>query len=185
MLAQRIAQQSLRRLAAQPNAYRFAAPAAIATGAFTSQRRLVAAQAVPEHEACDSILAKQRLNRPVAPHLAIYQPQITWYGSAFNRITGCVLSGGFYIYGALYLVAPVLGWHVESAVVAASFAAWPLVLQILAKTSVGFFFTFHCMNGIRHLTWDTASMITNQKVAQTGWFVVGASALGALALAFI
>ncbi|EME43696.1 hypothetical protein DOTSEDRAFT_72898 [Dothistroma septosporum NZE10] len=186
MLPQRVAQQSLRRLAVQPNVYRFAAPAAIAMGAFnTPQRRLVAASSVTENHVRNEILAKQRLNRPVAPHLAIYKPQITWYLSALNRITGCTVSGLFYVYGALYLVAPYLGWHVETQVLAASFAAWPVVLQVLTKVAVALPFTFHSFNGIRHLVWDTASMITNKQVAQTGWFVVGASVVSALALAFI
>jgi succinate dehydrogenase (ubiquinone) cytochrome b560 subunit len=57
-------------------------------------------------QASDEILAKQRLNRPVAPHLSIYKPQITWYGSALNRVTGVALSGAFYAFGALYLIAP-------------------------------------------------------------------------------
>ncbi|EME82143.1 uncharacterized protein MYCFIDRAFT_72469 [Pseudocercospora fijiensis CIRAD86] len=184
MLAQRIAQQSLRRLAAQPNAYRFAAPAAVAMG-IAGQKRLVAAASVSETHARNEILAKQRLNRPVAPHLSIYQPQITWYLSALNRITGCTVSGLFYAYGALYLVAPVLGWHVESAVLAASFAAWPAFLQVLTKFTLAMPFTFHCFNGLRHLVWDTASMISNQKVSQTGWFVVGLTTVASLALAFI
>lgn len=160
MLPQRVAQQSLRRctytirqgyntsntlaVAVQPNVYRFAAPAAIALGAFnTPQRRLVAAASMSEKQAQNNILANQRLNRPVAPHLAIYQPQITWYLSALNRITGCTVSGLFYLYGALYLVAPYLGWHVETQVLAASFAAWPVVLQVLTKVAVALPFTFH------------------------------------------
>ncbi|PPJ60341.1 hypothetical protein CBER1_10730 [Cercospora berteroae] len=187
MLAQRIAQNSLRRLAAQPNALRFAAPAAVAMGMHTSQKRLSAAPAQPisDHEARNSILAKQRLNRPVAPHLAIYRPQITWYLSALNRITGVAVSGAFYAYGMLYLAAPYLGWHVETAVLAASFAAWPVLLQVAAKFTVAWPFVFHCFNGVRHLVWDTASMITNSKVKQTGWFVLGLSTLSSLALAFI
>lgn len=115
----------------------------------------------------------------------IYKPQITWYGSALNRITGCILSGGFYVYGVLYLVAPTLGWHVESAVLAASFAAWPVFLQILTKLTIALPFTYHSMNGIRHLIWDTTSMIRNNQVTQSGWFVVGASVVSALALCFI
>jgi len=188
MLAQRITQQSLRRLAAQPNALRLATPAAIATGAAFNkvQRRQVAARAnVSVDEAKSTVLGKQRLNRPVAPHLAIYKPQITWYLSALNRITGCAVSGAFYAFGALYLVAPSLGWHLESAVIAASFAAWPVFLQVATKAIVALPFTFHSINGVRHLIWDTAKMITNKKVNQSGWAVVALSTVSALALAFV
>lgn len=150
-----------------------------------SSCRLAATQSMTEADASNSILAKQRLHRPVAPHLSIYRPQITWYGSILNRITGCALSGGFYIYGALYLVAPYVGWHVETAVLAASFAKWPAFLQIATKTIVAWPFTYHCLNGVRHLFWDMASMISNKQVNQTGWAVVGLSTVSAVALAFI
>jgi succinate dehydrogenase (ubiquinone) cytochrome b560 subunit len=38
---------------------------------------------------------------------------------------------------------------------------------------------------LRHLAWDTASMINNKQVQQTGWFVVGLSVVSSLALAFL
>ena len=100
-----------------------------------------------------------------------------------NRLTGIVLSGGFYIYGALYAVAPLLGWHVESAVLAAGFAAWPVALKFATKFAIAMPFTFYSFNGIRHLIWDTASLINNKAVAQTGWFVVGLTVLSSIGLA--
>ena len=95
------------------------------------------------------------------------------------------MSGGFYIFGTLYLIAPYAGWHLESAVLAASFAKWPAFLQFSTKALVAWPFTYHSFNGIRHLVWDTASMINNKQVAQTGWFVMGLSTVTALALAFV
>ncbi|KAK3631297.1 cytochrome b subunit of succinate dehydrogenase, Sdh3p [Elasticomyces elasticus] len=167
MLPQRVAQQTLRRLALQQPAYRFVAPAAFATrNAFTSQRRLAATQSMNERDAGTEILAKQRLSRPVSPHLSIYRPQITWYLSILNRITGITLSGGFYIFGAAYLVAPYVGWHLESAVLAAAFAKWPAILKIGTKALVALPFTFHSFNGIRHLFWDVGSMLTNKQDKQ-------------------
>jgi hypothetical protein len=44
-----------------------------------------------EKEAMD-LLNSQRSLRPNSPHMTIYQPQLTWYGSIFNRITGVGLS---------------------------------------------------------------------------------------------
>nr|AEP22597.1 mitochondrial succinate dehydrogenase subunit C [Zymoseptoria tritici] len=187
MLAQKLTQQSLRRLALQPSTLRFATPAAVALGnnSFQQQRRQVTAAAVSESHAGNEILAKQRLNRPVAPHLAIYKPQITWYLSALNRVTGVAASGAFYAFGLLYLAAPSLGWHLESAALAASFGAWPVLLQVLTKTILALPVTFHSLNGVRHLVWDTASMITNKQVQTTGWTVVGLSVASALGLAFL
>jgi succinate dehydrogenase (ubiquinone) cytochrome b560 subunit len=100
-------------------------------------------------------------------------------------VTGVAASGAFYLYGMLYLVAPALGWHVESAVLAAGFAAWPVVVQVAAKFVVAWPVVFHSFNGVRHLVWDTASMIRNDLVQKSGWFVVGLSTVSALALAFL
>lgn len=139
--------------------------------------RLVETFKVDNQEANDSILARQRLNRPVSPHLSIYKPQITWVPSGLNRVTGCILSGAFYIFGSAYLVAPLLGWHIESASMAAAFAAWPVALKFATKLFFALPFTFHSFNGLRHLTWDFAKQITNAQVARTGWTVVGLSTL--------
>jgi hypothetical protein len=46
------------------------------------------------HDESTTHLNKQRLARPNSPHMTIYQPQITWYGSIANRITGVGLSVG-------------------------------------------------------------------------------------------
>jgi succinate dehydrogenase (ubiquinone) cytochrome b560 subunit len=42
----------------------------------------------------DPFAKSKRLNRPNAPHLTIYQPQITWVLSAMHRITGFAVTGG-------------------------------------------------------------------------------------------
>lgn len=134
-------------------------------------------------EPADSILAKQRRNRPVAPHLTIYKPQVTWIPSAMNRVTGVILSGSFYIFGLSYLAAPAFGWHLESAVLAASFASWPFAAKVLAKFALAWPFTFHSFNGLRHLTWDFGKQITNKQVQVTGWTVIGVSFVSAIYLA--
>lgn len=70
----------------------------------------------------------------------------------------------------------------ESAVIAASFGAWPWIAKFATKMFFALPFTFHSFNGIRHLIWDTASMIENKRVQQTGWTVVGLSVVSAFAL---
>ena len=55
--------------------------------------RPLTTESIPDNEA-GSIIAAQRKNRPISPHLGIYKPQVTWYLSGFNRIAGAVLSGG-------------------------------------------------------------------------------------------
>lgn len=102
----------------------------------------------------------------------------------FNRITGLILSGGLYIFGIGYLVGPTVGWHFESSVLAASFAAWPVAAKVLAKMTLAAPFAFHCLNGVRHLTWDMGLAFSKVQVARTGWFVVGLTALSTLYLTF-
>ncbi|TQS34313.1 hypothetical protein Golomagni_05308 [Golovinomyces magnicellulatus] len=131
------------------------------------------------------ILVAQRKKRPVAPHLSIYRPQITWYLSALNRITGCAISGGFYVFGAAYLVSPLFSWHLDSATLASAFGSLPLMAKLGLKTLVAFPFTFHSINGLRHLGWDMGKAFTNQAVIKTGWTVVGLSVFSALALVLV
>ncbi|MCJ1393013.1 hypothetical protein MMC18_005885 [Xylographa bjoerkii] len=191
MLVQRIAQQSLRRVAfQQPGAFsrnalgKMAAPAAIATSHHQIQSRHAATQNLKPDDAYQ-ILVKQRLNRPVSPHLAIYRPQVTWYLSALNRVTGSVLSGGFYIFGLSYLVAPLFGWHLESGAMVAAFGSLPMLAKAGLKFGLALPFTFHSFNGLRHLTWDLGREMSNKAVQTTGWAVVGISVVSAGILAYL
>ena len=146
--------------------------------------RLAATLPIPQNEGYD-ILVKQRLNRPVSPHLGIYKPQTTWTLSIANRITGSVLSGAFYVFGFGYLVQPLLHLHLfESPSMIAGAAALPLLVKVPVKFLMSYFFTFHSFNGVRHLVWDSGRQFTNQQVIRTGWFVVGLSAVTAGYLTF-
>jgi succinate dehydrogenase (ubiquinone) cytochrome b560 subunit len=130
-------------------------------------------------------LVQQRLKRPTSPHLGIYKLQISSTLSALNRITGCILSGGFYAFGLAYVAAPLFGWHLESGAMAAVFASWPALVKVGLKFGIAMPFTFHSWNGIRHLIWDTGKNFSNKTVIQTGWLVVGLSVVSAAALAVI
>jgi len=130
------------------------------------------------------ILAKQRIQRPVSPHLTIYRPQITWYASSFNRITGVTLSGALYLFGFAYLAAPYTGWHLETQAMVATVAAWPAAVKIGLKSFFAFPFFFHSFNGLRHLAWDLGVGMTNQAVIKTGWGAVGLTAVVSLYYVF-
>jgi succinate dehydrogenase (ubiquinone) cytochrome b560 subunit len=132
-----------------------------------------------------SILAEQRLRRPVAPHLAIYDSkQIWWGGSAWQRITGSLFSGSLYLYATAYLAAPLLGWHLESASLAAAMAALPVALKGGIKFLIAWPFVFHSFNGVRHLVFDMGIGFAKKQVVQQGWYLWGASIVGGLYLAF-
>jgi len=108
---------------------------------------------------------------------------MTWIPSALNRVTGSVLSGGFYVFGAAYLVSPLFGWHLDSASMAAAFGSLPVAAKVAAKFAVALPFTFHSFNGLRHLSWDLGKTFSNQAVIRTGYVMLGVSTVSAFWLA--
>ncbi|KAI8911717.1 mitochondrial succinate dehydrogenase subunit C [Gorgonomyces haynaldii] len=116
----------------------------------------------------DPFKKAERLKRPIAPHLSIYKPQISWLLSAANRVTGFAVGGIIYLGAMSYAVLPYSG-----AAVAAYISSAPVALLFLGKVLIGAPFWFHTFNGFRHLLWDTASSLTNKAVIQTGYVVLG------------
>ena len=125
------------------------------------------------------ILVEQRKRRPVSPHLSIYRLQINYFTSPFHRITGCLLSGAFYCFGAAYLVAQLFGWHLDSATLVAAFGNLPAGAKIAAKFVMAWPLTFHCVNGVGHLIWDTGRRYSKRAIVTQGWTIVGVSLVGA------
>jgi len=131
------------------------------------------------------LLVYQRLKRPVSPHLSIYQPQLTWYISGLNRIAGVSLAGATYLFALGYLASPYVGWHLESATLAAAFGSLPVVAKVGIKAIAAAPFSFHCWNGLRHLVWDTGKELTLKGVYRTGYVVLGLTGLSTIALALM
>jgi succinate dehydrogenase (ubiquinone) cytochrome b560 subunit len=121
----------------------------------------------------------------VSPHLAIYDKQQTWFGgSIWQRFTGSAFSGGLYLFATAYLVAPMMGWHLESASLAASFGALPVAVKGGLKFLAAWPFTFHAFNGVRHILFDIGVGFSRQTVVKTGWYIWGVSLVSGLYLAF-
>ncbi|SCU78514.1 LAME_0A04742g1_1 [Lachancea meyersii CBS 8951] len=119
------------------------------------------------------ILIAQRKNRPVSPHLTIYQPQLTWYLSSLHRITGVILGLGFFTATIAFGVSTAFGLGLNSN----NLAKWyhekvPLWMDWTAKGAGAYFFAFHFSNGIRHLIWDTGRALTLKGVYTTGYAVL-------------
>jgi succinate dehydrogenase (ubiquinone) cytochrome b560 subunit len=127
-----------------------------------------------------STLAQQRLNRPVAPHLLIYRPQITSVLSILQRVTGLGLSAAFTLFPILYLASTHLGVGLDLSAqsIATSFGSLPWVVKSAVKFVVAWIFTFHGLNSSRFLAWKFARGVTNKEVAVTGWAVVVGSVAG-------
>ncbi|RDB26134.1 Succinate dehydrogenase cytochrome B subunit, mitochondrial [Hypsizygus marmoreus] len=145
------------------------------------QRRAVQTTSVTPTDAVE-ILNKQRLLRPSSPHFTIYQPQLTWLASIFNRVTGGALSVLLYGFSLAYLVAP---GTFDSAHVIEVVAGLPDVVKYSGKFLLALPFTFHGFNGLRHLAWDVGKFTTVKGCYSTGYAVLGATAISTVWLTFL
>ncbi|KAK6849928.1 succinate dehydrogenase cytochrome b560 subunit [Apiospora arundinis] len=120
-----------------------------------------------------------------AHSILVYDPSQTWFGgSIWNRITGGIFSGGLYVFATAYLAAPLLGWQIESASMAAAFGTLPLAVKGSLKFLLAWPFAFHGINSCRHLTWDTAKGFSKKSVMSGGYAILGASVVSAFGIAF-
>jgi len=141
-------------------------------------KRGVQIQSLPASSS-EAILNRQRLLRPSSPHFTIYQPQLTWYSSIANRVTGISLSVLLYGYFLAYLVAP---GTFDSAHVVEFVASLPESVKYAAKTVLAIPFAFHSLNGIRHLSWDMGKFLSLKSSYRAGYTVLGATAITTIAL---
>ncbi|KAK4938343.1 cytochrome b subunit of succinate dehydrogenase, Sdh3p [Elasticomyces elasticus] len=132
----------------------------------------------------DKLLASQRRSRPVSPHLSIYQPQIHWVSGGIMRNCAIILTAPIYIFGAAYLVSPLMGWHLDTASLVEWFGSLSVGTRLAIKGFFGFPFVFHIVHGLKHLVWDTGAMLTNRQVWLSGWIGMGISVIGTVGLMF-
>ncbi|WAR58817.1 hypothetical protein PtB15_10B156 [Puccinia triticina] len=130
------------------------------------------------------LLNEQRKLRPSSPHFTIYQPQLTWYSSIANRVTGCALSGGFYAY-ALGYMALSGSIPLDSDTVVQVVASSPEWAKVAGKAIVALPFTYHTFNGVRHLAWDMGYLLDLKTSYTAGYTVLGLTAVSTVGLALI
>ncbi|KAL9714536.1 cytochrome b subunit of succinate dehydrogenase, Sdh3p [Leucoagaricus gongylophorus] len=144
-------------------------------------RRAIQTESLPP-SANETILNKQRLNRPSSPHFTIYQPQLTWTLSIANRFTGIGLSVLLYGFSMAYLVAP---GTFDSAHVVGFAQGLPDAVKYLGKFILALPFTFHSFNGLRHLAWDVVKFMNVRACYVTGYVVLGSTAVSTAVLTLI
>jgi len=130
------------------------------------------------------ILNSQRLKRPSSPHFTIYRPQLSWIGSIANRVTGVGLSVLLYGFSISYIVAPSFGVPFDSADIVSLVHSLPEWAKITGKLILAAPFTFHSINGLRHLSWDMGKFLSVSGAWRTGYTVLAASAVSTIALVF-
>ncbi|KAA8904170.1 hypothetical protein FN846DRAFT_44385 [Sphaerosporella brunnea] len=138
----------------------------------------------PRDELTTPMLEAQRRHRPLTPHLSIYQPQLTWYMSAFHRLTGLFIGGTLYAYLGAYAVAPWMGWHVDTNTLASMVASWPVVVKYVGKFCLAFPATYYFLDTIRHEIWNFGYCLDLKDVYRTGYAVLAGTAVGTIWLMF-
>lgn len=105
--------------------------------------------------------------RPLSPHIQIYNPQITSALSILHRITGVAISLGAVLL-VYWLMSAAYGPD-EFARAQAFMGSW-LGQLILFGMSVGLY--YHLCNGIRHLFWDAGLGFELPMLRATGIFTI-------------
>ncbi len=113
--------------------------------------------------------------RPLSPHLQVYRWQVQMATSIIHRATGIVLAlGALLIVAALAaLVSGPESWACVSGHAGAWYGKAFLFLWTWA-------FTFHLLNGIRHLWQDAGMGYDKSAFVRNGWLVSVGSLLLAL-----
>ncbi len=105
--------------------------------------------------------------RPLSPHLQVYRPQWTSVLSILHRISGVLLSVGTLLM-VIWLVSLAQGEQAYQSMI--GIMSSPLVLAALIGWTLALF--YHLLNGIRHLLWDTGTMLELNPARASGWAVV-------------
>ena len=107
-------------------------------------------------------LIARRNDRPISPHVEIYQPQLTWCSSIAHRFTGVALSGALYASAVAYVAAPYMGLGelFSSASLVDVVSHMPVWAKLLVKAPLAAAFSYHSVNGSRPLLWDCALCTT-------------------------
>lgn len=118
------------------------------------------------------------LVRPLSPFMH-YNKWPSMFTSILHRITGVALTAGAAVL-VYWLTAAAMGPDAYARAQAA-LACWPVQLVLAGFV---FSFSYHLLNGIRHLVWDTGRGFDLNTARKSSYVVIGGSlALTALVIA--
>lgn len=111
--------------------------------------------------------AKQKLKRPLSPHLQVYRLPLTAKMSILHRMTGIVLALGSILVAA-FLIAAALGEEQYNIVM--GLAQSKIGAVIIFGWSLALF--YHLCNGIRHMFWDVGIGVNEKSANFTSAIVI-------------
>ena len=112
---------------------------------------------------------------PLSPHLQIYKPQITSLLSISHRISGVALNFVLVIL-VLGLLCITLGESYFELLISL-INSFPIKI-ILFLAVLGF--SYHFLNGIRHIIWDFGFLLGNKSSAIFGYFIIATSFISSI-----
>ena len=108
-----------------------------------------------------------RGSRPLSPHMTIYRPQLTSMMSIAHRITGMAQA-----FGAILVVWWLLAAATDPGYFDIIDDLWTSWLGLLVWLGLTLAFSYHLLNGIRHLVWDTGHGLDLPSVERSGMAVL-------------
>lgn len=116
--------------------------------------------------------ASKTVDRPLSPHLQVWKWHVTMATSIFHRVTGV----GNAIGGVLFC-----WWIMAAASGEDAYAIFQGFMGTIIGQLILFGFTvslsYHLLNGIRHLVWDTGAGFSLSVSRNSGLMVFGGTAV--------
>ena len=112
---------------------------------------------------------------PLSPHLQIYKPHITSLLSISHRISGVALNFVLVIV-VLGLLCITLGESYFELLISL-ITSFPVKI-IIFLAILGF--SYHFLNGIRHIIWDFGFLLGNRSSAIFGYFIIATSIISSI-----
>jgi succinate dehydrogenase / fumarate reductase cytochrome b subunit len=122
------------------------------------------------------------INRPISPHLTVYNLGFTSILSIIHRITGVALSVTLCVF---VIVLKMISFHLSSyniyaiAYYANNFSG---ILFSLVGLFLIFCIVYHFIAGIRHLVWDTEFGLDMPKINLSMYILLGFATIGTLSI---
>ena len=117
---------------------------------------------------------------PLSPHLQIYKPQITSLLSISHRISGVALNFVLIIL-VLGLLCITLGESYFELLISL-INSFPIKI-IIFLAILGF--SYHFLNGIRHIIWDFGFLLGNRSSAIFGYFIIATSFISSIFISIL
>jgi len=112
------------------------------------------------------------VRRPLSPHLQTYRWPVTMLSSILHRATGVALSVGCLL--LVWWLVAAAGSPGYFAMVEGFIGSWLGVLMLLGWVAA---LSYHVLNGVRHLLWDTGRGFAHEGLNGTSYVVLGATAV--------